>query len=219
MSKVIGLIGVPGSGKTKLANAIKRSFPEDNYVIIDKYAEKMGKSLEMNIGIDASYIPNMHIAVFRENETRKNYLADKNVIVCGTAFDTLCYTGFYAETVAQSPVEDNIKDFSLQREVAAAQVFAYFCIDTLNVMSALFYLPVTDPESLAALPFGKEKDSVPTEKEILDKAMQEALRRYGNPATVLSPIHSKRTPTVLEALKKNADGQRDETDNPRERTD
>lgn len=215
MNKVIGLIGVPGSGKTKLANSIKRSMPEENFVIIDKYVEKLGKSLDMNIGLDGSYVSNLHIASQREMEFRKAYLSGKNVILCGTAFDTLCYTGFYAETIAQSPMDDEMKSFSIQREVAAAQVFAYFCIDTLNAMTNLFYLPVTNPESLAVMPFGKP-DELPTDSDVLDKAMQEALRRYGNPATVLSPIHSKRSTTVLEELNKNADGERSEPDSPRE---
>lgn len=195
---IIGLIGAPNSGKTKLANAIKRNFPEKNFVIIDKYAERLGESLGMTIGYNTTYIPNMHIAITREQETRKAYLADKNVIVCGTVFDTLCYTGFYAESVANGADED-IKEFSLQREVNAAQMFAYMTIDTLNIVSHLFYLPVTDTESLLATPVS-DPEAVPSEREILDKTMQEALRRYGNPATVLSPIHSKRMPTVLEIL-------------------
>lgn len=209
--KVIGLIGVPGSGKTKLANAIKRALPEDNFIIIDKYVDKLASQMKMNQGIDASYIPNLHIAVHREQEVRKQYLNEKNLIVCGTIFDTLCYTGFYAETVAQSPIDDELKNFSIQREVNAAQLFAYLCVDTLNAMTNLFYLPVTNPESFAAIPFN-DKNAMPGENEILDKAMQEALRRYGNPATVLSPVHSKRISTVLEALKNDADGKRSETD-------
>jgi hypothetical protein len=210
---VIGLIGVPTSGKTKLANAIKRAFPEKKYIIIDKYVEKLSPQLKMSTGFDATYIPNLHIAINREQEMRKAFLAGQNVIVCGTVFDTLCYTGFYAETVAQSADED-IKNFSLQREINAAQLFAYLCIDTLNVVNNLFYLPITDPDSLAAIP-ANDVNGLPGDNEILDKAMQEALRRYGNPATVLPPIHSKRMPTVLETL--NADGQRSEADSSGER--
>lgn len=211
MSKIIGLIGVPGSGKTKLANAIKRAFPENNFVIIDKYVEKLSDQFKMGIGVNATYVSNLHIAVSREQETRKNYLAEKNIIVCGTIFDTLCYTGFYAETIAQSPIEDEVKSFSIQREVSAAQVFAYFCVDTLSVANNLFYLPITDPESFAAISVQNPKAET-GENEVLDKAMQEALRRYGNPATVLSPVHSKRMPLVLETLNKNADANGIKTD-------
>jgi hypothetical protein len=196
----IGLIGVPGSGKTRLARSIKRAMPDHQFAICDGYAEKLRDSLEMTIGIEATYLANIHIASVREQEIRKLSLADKSFIVCGTVFDTLCYAGFHSEMVANTPGNEDEKNSLLQREINSAQLLAYLAIDSFYSFTHMFYLPVTDPDVLIAISTKNPEDSLPGEAEILDKTIQDALRRYGNPATLLQEKHSKNLKTVVETI-------------------
>lgn len=202
----IGVIGVPGSGKSRFASALKRALPEYNFSVIDGYAEKLSQRLKMAIDIDATYLSNVHISSLREQEIRKNILEEKNFIVCGTMFDTLCYAGFHAEIVANTAGnQDSINGF-LAREMTAAQMFAYLAIDTYSNLSHLFYLPITDPELLVAVANKDNPELLPGNSEILDKTIQDALRRYGSPATILNDKHSKNVQRAIEIIKSGENG-------------
>lgn len=202
----IGIIGVPGSGKSRLASGIKRALPEYNFSIIDNYAEKLSQKLDMAVGISATYLSNMHISSIREQEIRKNLLDDRNYIVCGTMFDTLCYTGFHAEIIANIPGDKDSVSGTLTREITAAQLFAYLAIDTYSNISHLFYLPVTNPELLVAVANKDNPSAPPGDPEVLDKAIQDALRRYGSPATILDDKHSKNLQKAIDVIKSGSNG-------------
>ena len=202
----IGVVGVPGSGKSRFASALKRALPEYNFSIIDGYAEKLSEKLKMSVGVDATYLSNIHVSSLREQEIRKNVLEEKNFIVCGTMFDTLCYSGFHAEIVANTAGnQDSINGF-LAREMTAAQMFAYLAIDTYSNLSHLFYLPITDPELLVAVANKENAESFPGNPEILDKTIQDALRRYGSPATILNDKHGKNVQQAIEIIKSGKNG-------------
>ena len=213
MNKIrVGVIGVPGSGKTKFANALKRAFAENNIIVIDGYADKISQKLEMTLGLDAAYLPNVHISSVREQEVRKAIIEDKNFILCGTMFDTLCYSGFHTELIANSPGGEEEKNAILIREVAASQVFAYLAIDTFSSFTHMFYLPITDPELFLAVSKKDNENELPGEPEALDKTIQDALRRFGNPATVLKDKHSKNVQTAIDIIKSGKDGTNASTD-------
>lgn len=202
----IGLIGAPGAGKTRLASAIKRAMPEENFLVVDNYVEKICKKLDMAKGVDASYLPNMHIVSTREQEVRKASLESRNFIVCGTIFESLCYSGFHAEVIANSPGDQDTKSSLLAREVNSAQLFAYMALDTMMYLTHLFYLPITDPEIIVAVSKHNDPSSPPGEEEVLDKTIQDALQRFGNPATVLKEKHSENLNRVLETLRSEQNG-------------
>ena len=202
----IGVIGVPGSGKSRFASAIKRGLPDYSLSVIDGYADKLKSRLDMSLDVEATYLPNMHIASAREQEIRKHILDEKNFIVCGTMFETLCYTGFHAEIIANAPGVAEDKSGILAREMTAAQMFAYLAIDSFASFTHMFYLPVTDPEILVAVSNKDNEDLPPGEVEAMDKTIQDALRRYGNPATVLTDKHSKNVQTAIEIIQSGKNG-------------
>lgn len=207
MSKVrIGIVGVPGSGKTRFASALKRQMPDLKFQICDGYVEKLQDRLQMSSGLDATYLPNLHIASVREQEIRRLNVEDKNFIVCGTIFDTLCYSGFHAEIIANSPGDEDVKNGLLVREMTSAQLFAYMAVDSVSTFTHMFYLPVTEPDLLVAVHNRNNPDEPPGEMEALDKTLQDALRRFGNPATVLKEKHSANVKTAIEAIRSGLDG-------------
>lgn len=202
----IGIIGAPGAGKTRFASALKRSMPENNFLVIDGYADKLNQKLEMSLGIEASYLPNVHIASLREQEVRKAVIEERNFIVCGTMFETLCYSGFHTEVIANGPGTNEQKNTILMREVTAAQMFAYMAIDTSQSFTHLFYLPITDPNLILAISKKDNPNEPPGENEAFDKTIQDALRRYGNPATVLKDKHHKNVQAAIEIIKSEKNG-------------
>lgn len=202
----IGIIGVPESGKTRLAAALKRQMSDLKFQIVDGYVEKLQERLQMSIGLDATYLPNIHIASTREQEIRRLQVEEKNFIVCGTLFDTLCYSGFHAEIIANSPGSDEMKNSLLIREMTTAQMLAYMAVDSLSSLTHLFYLPITEPELLVAIANKQNPDEPPGEREALDKTIQDALRRFGNPATVLKEKHSANVKTAINAIRSGIDG-------------
>lgn len=207
----IAIIGVPGSGKSRLASAIKRALPEHQFQVVDGYAEKLQQKLEMSLGVESTYLPNLHIASYREQEARRLCLEDKNFIMCGTMFDTLCYTGFHAEIIANASGDRDEKNGVLMRELTAAQLFAYLTIDSFATYNYVFYLPITDPNLLVAVSNRDDDNKPPTEMEVFDKTLQDALRRYGNPATVLKEKHSKNVQRAIEVIKSGKNGTSNET--------
>ena len=206
MNNRIAIIGVPGSGKTKFASALKRALPEQNFLVFDNYAQKLKQKLNMSLGVDATYLPNLHISSVREQEIRKMVLNDQNFIVCGTMFDTLCYTGYHAEIIANSSGSTDEKNGVLMREITAAQLFAYLVIDSFAVFNYIFYLPITDPELLVAVANKDNPSKKPNEDEGMDKTIQDALRRYGNPAIILGGKHSTNVKNAVQIIKMGING-------------
>jgi hypothetical protein len=70
----------------------------------------------------------------------------------------------------------------------------------------MFYLPITDPELLVAISSRDDKDAPPGEMEALDKTLQDALRRYGNPATVLNGKNNQNVKNAVEVIKSGKNG-------------
>lgn len=189
MPLLIGLVGVEGSGKSRVANALRKALPQHDFLVIDGYANKLGKALEMPLGPTSPYIANVHIATAREQELRKAMLAQRNIIVCGTMFDTLCHTGYYVELMREQPVPQN-ENRDLQRELMWAQSLAIMTVDTLPSLTHAFYLPVTDPDLL--LPYPLKKNEEPGVPHALDKIYQLANRKYNDFAkTLLGSVNSK----------------------------
>lgn len=100
----IGLIGVPGSGKTQLANDLAdlRDILEGDgesatdVTIVDRYAEAVEDRSGIALGKYASYMGNMMVAFERlelEEYARFSDLADF-MVTCGTLVESSAYTAY-----------------------------------------------------------------------------------------------------------------------------
>jgi len=144
----IGLIGVPGSGKTFLAESLKSAFEKINdeenlpVAIVDGYVEELQDEVDLALSWMGTYIGNSHIALKRESKERVAAKDHKVVISCGTLFETSSYTVQYMDSQYQFIEDDNKEakyDFVLKIE-AITRFLACLYADTLNY-DYIFYLP------------------------------------------------------------------------------
>lgn len=149
----IGLIGIPGSGKTELAEAIQTSEISDDEtpVIIDKYAELLTDPEEgdWGIGFAGGYLTNLEIALKRHNFERYWNAADL-AITCGTVIETSVYTAMHFQD-NQQYVPDDERENEAKRIQASMEMLACMFMDTFKY-DLVYYLPpigVTEGEGEA----------------------------------------------------------------------
>lgn len=144
----IGLVGVPGSGKTVLAESLKTAFEkidDKNFLpvtIIDKYVEELQDETDLALSWMGTYIGNAHIALRRENKERIAEKEYKTIISCGTLFETSSYMVQYMDDQYQLIEPENKEakhDFVLRVE-AITRFLACLYADTMRY-DYIFYLP------------------------------------------------------------------------------
>jgi hypothetical protein len=152
----IGLVGVPGSGKSALAVSIKKAFENlgnSEYLpvaVVDNYVEELQNEVDLALGWAATYIGNTHVALKRETKERMAWAKNKTIVSCGTLFETSSYTGQLLQEDFDSLEKDDDAgryDLVLRTE-AVTRMLACLYADTLRY-DHIFYLPpvgeITDP--------------------------------------------------------------------------
>jgi len=143
----IGLSGVPGSGKTELANAIKKHFDSKNEktLIIDNYVQDVEQDTILSLGFNAAYVGNIHVALERAARERKAFESKEydHIITCGTFYETSSYAVQSLETDYSFLHTDAEKYDFAQRVEATMRIFACFYIDLMKY-DDIFYLSPLD---------------------------------------------------------------------------
>jgi hypothetical protein len=144
----IGLVGVPGSGKSALAESLKKALEtvdDKNHLpvaVVDNYIDKLREEVDLALSFSGTYIGNMHVALKRESAERIAYQDHKTVISCGTLFETSSYTAQSLEGSYQLLTGDDDAgkhDLVLKTE-AITRMLACLYADTLRY-DYIFYLP------------------------------------------------------------------------------
>jgi hypothetical protein len=153
--KRIALIGIPGSGKTRLAKALSdeiiRSDGQDcdcntPVEILDDYAINVRDNGQYAIGLDGGYMANISMAVERYNRERFFHyeVQPKTLIVCGTVLETAIYMSHHFEkSLAMISGEDEGTMEGARLE-ATVKMLAVLYMDTFHYEQA-FYLPSLTP--------------------------------------------------------------------------
>jgi len=130
----IGLAGVPGSGKTELANALATKLSKDNTdtFIIDDYVEEISKESNLALSFDAAYVGNIHIVLGRAARERIAYEKHENVITCGTLFETSSYSAQSLEVDYGFLTTDEQKYDFARRSEATMRIMACFYMDLIK---------------------------------------------------------------------------------------
>lgn len=142
----IGLAGIPGSGKTQLANKIKEHFENQNEscAIIDGYVENLEKSANLALGFTAAYAGNIHIALERAGLERRLVEENDHIVTCGTLFENASYAAQSLETDYNFISNEKDKADFVVRSEASMRVFGCFYIDLLKY-DYLFHLTPLSP--------------------------------------------------------------------------
>lgn len=137
----IGLAGIPGAGKTDLANALKTYFESNNEtcLVIDDYVDPLQKRINLALGFEAAYVGNIHIALERAGLERSADEEYDHIITCGTMFENASYAAQSLETDYQFISNDVEKQDFIIRSEATMRVFGCFYIDLVKY-DYLFHL-------------------------------------------------------------------------------
>jgi len=131
----IGLSGIPGSGKTKLAEALNKTLSQDGskVLVIDNYVSEIEQETDLALSFNAAYAGNLHIALGRA--ARERLAAKESVdytITCGTLFETSSYTAQGFEEEFSFLTRDDDKYNFAQRSEATIRIMACFYIDLIK---------------------------------------------------------------------------------------
>lgn len=188
----VGLVGVPGSGKSRLAYAIESAYGME---IVDNYAQRLSSDYDLALGPYANYVTNTMVAMERqkvEHENRRDL--DKDGVTCGTLIDTLAYAALlieYHNMQITTPQQQGI----IARETVGSQMIHLMIQDTMRYHT-YFYLKLA-PE--IEVPGQEPKFDNYTRS--LDNAMGQIIQSLGVPVVeVRSGTVEQQMETVAEAL-------------------
>lgn len=143
----IGLSGIPGSGKTELANRLKEELEKldiyDSVDVVDGYPEEIQDATDLAIGFFSTYIGNVHVALGRESRERISRENNDVSIVCGTIFETSAYTAQMMEGEFRVTYDDPERYDWQIRVDAVMRYLACLYIDTVMYDKIYHLLPVS----------------------------------------------------------------------------
>lgn len=90
----IGICGAPGSGKTELAEQLKKALDKEGqpeYQVLDEYVEALREYTGLELGHWGNYTANHLVAMERLRHELAYLKRSENLIGCGTLIDTLVY--------------------------------------------------------------------------------------------------------------------------------
>lgn len=152
----IGLIGLPGSGKTILADALERAYVMDDascaecntpVAIVDNYAEQVAESGDWAIGLDGGWMVSVAISIERYNQERKAASEGaKTIITCGTLLESSVYMAMEFESQQSFATQPELPQLHARVE-GGLRFFAAMYMDTFRYNKVFYLPPITAPES------------------------------------------------------------------------
>ena len=204
----VALLGAPGSGKTKLANALARKLhgfhntdgsillttgggghiPDfHSWKVIDGYVEKLSKRTGRTYGeVFNRYAFPLNIQVLAERWTLEDQATSQghNTISCGSIYETIIYAAAQGIPIVQSPNEQWILEES---QIARAMMSALSILASIRFdYDVLFFLPLDESNNDWA--------------GVIDAKLDEVLDAQGLIALVLNGTHKERVQVALEAI-------------------
>lgn len=193
----VGIIGAPGSGKTKLARKLTGCLNTElgRWKHIDGYVERLQKRVGHPFGpiFDRrAYQWNLQVAAERwtlEDEAQQKGF---NTITCGTIFETIIYAAAQSIPIARLTEDMMLVESAIAENMAAAlSLLATLTCD----YDALFYLPLKG-ESEYAWP------------GVIDAKLDEVLTGQYKEAIVLDQNAQRNTETARSTIKILAEARR-----------
>lgn len=157
----IALLGRPGSGKTRLANALIQSRGPE-WVKVDRYVERLQKRTGWPFAHLSDYRHNLAVIFERWLEEEEMQLKGYHTITCGTIYETIIYT------LAQEMRLFHWEDPRLQEQ---EKLIVSIMSRALGVLEARYF----DYDALFYLPLEKDDD---TWGMVVDQKIPEVLDAF-----------------------------------------
>jgi len=147
----ISLIGIPGSGKSELAEALSDHIIRNDgcecktpVSIIDDYVSDVSERLDLAAGFDGFYVINVAIAL--ERLGRERTASGKTVITCGSLIETTNYASLYVESHQRFWTTPEEEADNAKRTQAFLLMLGCLYMDSFNY-DTVYYLPPVLPVS------------------------------------------------------------------------
>jgi hypothetical protein len=171
----IGIIGAPGSGKSKFAEDLGEAF---DFTTVDNYVQRLKDTTDLELGYWASYSENFMIAGVRMAEERQF----KDTITAGTILDTLLYCAMKHDTTLTRGGQGAVQQAYKRSEYARVN-------SAMNAMG-MMYTESWLYDLAFYLPFEKQASIEDTEWErIFDNEIPHLLEVFHAPVITLSGSH------------------------------
>lgn len=127
--------GAPGAGKSAIAALIAEYYDLD---LVDNYAQDLAKDMDIALGLWASYVPNLMVAMEREKADHKaRRSGERGVVVVGSLIESMAYAGIKAELAGQqitTPQQQGV----VQREMFGMQFCGLMLQDLMRFQHFFF---------------------------------------------------------------------------------
>lgn len=201
----LGLVGAPGSGKTKVAEAFAALVEEHNLLdtpltILENPTKEM-EDYGLALGLEATYDVNWLLTakqMEQEIALRTSKDGPQSFVTLGTLIERLAHAGLRVEQLGTGLETPQTKDL-LMREMHATTLISLLMVDTFHY-SAVFYLPLPDQIEIP----GQTQDN--TNKRI-DHAIRLAMERFRIPVVGLNGDAQTQAQTMFDIIKQSAEQQ------------
>lgn len=189
---LIGIMGVPNSGKTALAWELAEKY-DPRYVVIDGYAQALATEMDISLGLFATYIPNTMVAMEREKAEYKVQTAGVSTITVGTMMESIAYASLQVEQLSnrEKTAEQQNKVY---KEVTGAQLVALMAQDSFRY-HRVFYLPLPPHIEVPG-----QEDKYEHWQRALDNAIVEGIDKFSINAVILTGTLEQRADKASEVL-------------------
>ena len=153
----VGLIGAPGSGKSKLGRLIAKEY---EITLVDNYVQRLQKATNLALGPWSSYAEHMVVAGHRYAAEEKVGPTDR--VTAGTMIDTLTYAMVKSDVEFQYGTKNNTEKERIAAMYASAQAgirgLTLFLTETWDY-DLSFFLPFSDDAAKKADPWSLALDN------------------------------------------------------------
>lgn len=141
----VALLGAPGSGKTRVANALARKLGK-NWRVVDGYVDRLAETTGWPYGADVSFDSyRQQLEVVSQRWVLEDQASHRghHTITCGSIFESIIYTSAFSTRLAQMEDEAQLirENFATQCIMSLLGVMATRDFD----YDALFFLPLESP--------------------------------------------------------------------------
>jgi hypothetical protein len=179
----IGIIGAPGSGKSKFAKDLGKAY---DLAIVDNYVQHLKDNTNLELGYWASYSENFMIAGVRMAIEHRY----KNAITAGTILDTILYCA----------IKHDIISYQNETVRQAAQISEYAKVNSAMNGMGMMYTESWLYDLAFYLPLEEQAVSKDSLNIVIDNEIPNLLEVFNAPVITLTGNHDDKVRLAKEVI-------------------